>query len=718
LDSAPERAFDRITELAQRLLHAPVALISLVDEQRQFFKSAQGLAEPWASRRQTPLSHSFCQYVVTSGEPLCIENALTDPLVAQNGAVSDLAVIAYLGVPVHAPQGEVLGSLCVIDHAARAWRAEEMATLQELVAIVEDEIALRLHLQWRVAAEVETRQNERRLRDVIDNLFSFVGLMTPDGRLIEANQTALQAANLTPADVLDKPFAETYWWSFSAESQARLRAAIVRAAAGERVRYDVPVRIAADQYIVIDFMLGPIFDEAGQVTHLVPSGLDISERKAAEAQVQLLAATSAALVSSLDYEQTIQQVAQLVVAWFAEWCVVELVTANEQLETIALAHQADDGFVRLQQVRPRHLQQLKTSYGRGKVLASGVSEFYPLLNDAILSEVAHDEAHLQTLRAINPTSTMIVPLLVRGTAVGTATFVRTGRSKAYSPTDLQLAEDLAGRLAQTVDNVRLYHSARAAEAELRTLNETLEQQVATRTNELARRNQELDRFAYVASHDLKAPLRAIDSLSSWVVEDAKALLPAASQAHLLKLRERVQRMENLLDDLLAYSRADRLRGQLQTIDINQLVANIVALVAPPTFVIETPTPLPTITGIRVPLETVLRNLIGNAVKHHNRDSGRIVITACACVNQQAAAPYIEIAVTDDGPGIDPAFHQRIFEIFETLQPRDRLEGSGIGLSIVKKIVESHGGTVRVESALGAGATFRFTWPQSPLVHPS
>jgi signal transduction histidine kinase len=110
---------------------------------------------------------------------------------------------------------------------------------------------------------------------------------------------------------------------------------------------------------------------------------------------------------------------------------------------------------------------------------------------------------------------------------------------------------------------------------------------------------------------------------------------------------------------------------------------------------------------RVPLETVLRNLIGNAIKHHPQPSaGHVEITA------QAQGPWVAIMVKDNGPGIDPAFHGRIFEIFQTLKPRDAIEGSGMGLTVVKKLVESRGGTIRVASRLGQGATFSFTWPSS------
>lgn len=250
-----------------------------------------------------------------------------------------------------------------------------------------------------------------------------------------------------------------------------------------------------------------------------------------------------------------------------------------------------------------------------------------------------------------------------------------------------------------------------AEAALRELNLVLEQRVAERTAELERSNRELDQFAYVASHDLKAPLRAISNLANWITEDAAAVLPSASQAHLTKLQSRIKRMETLLNDLLAYSRAGRQRHTLEPVDTATLIKNVVDLLSPPTgFVVTVENKLPLLVLERVPLETVFRNLIGNAIKHHHApNTGRVHVTA---LDQE---PLIEFIVRDNGPGIDPVFHERIFQIFQTLKSHDDVEGSGMGLAVVKKAVEHRGGAIRVESSLGQGATFRFTWPKGQVV---
>lgn len=246
-----------------------------------------------------------------------------------------------------------------------------------------------------------------------------------------------------------------------------------------------------------------------------------------------------------------------------------------------------------------------------------------------------------------------------------------------------------------------------AEEALQKLNVLLEQRVEERTADLRRSNLELDQFAYVASHDLKAPLRSIALLASWIEEDAAHVLPAPSKVHFEKLQQRVGRMETLLNDLLAYSRAGRQRHKPQRVESGALIGQIIELLGLPAgFTVHVGESMPVLYTEQVALEIVLRNLLNNTFKHHPQpQEGHAWVTA------REDADWVEFCVTDDGPGIDPQFHQRIFGIFQTLRPRDEVEGSGIGLSLVKRLVEMRGGVIRVESALGEGATFCFTWPK-------
>lgn len=264
-----------------------------------------------------------------------------------------------------------------------------------------------------------------------------------------------------------------------------------------------------------------------------------------------------------------------------------------------------------------------------------------------------------------------------------------------------LAEEVAHRTALAEENARLYEQTRA-------LNAELEQKVLERTAMLENSLQEMDQFIYAVSHDFKSPLRGIDQLARWINEDTGEVLPESSRGHLLKIRGRVKRMETLLNDLLIYSRLGRhyYNKNVEPVDTGLLVKEMVHLLAPPPdFAIVVEENMPTLMTYRPLLEYVFRNLIANALKHHHRAKGRIQVSA------RELDHFIEFSVSDDGPGIDPAFHERIFQVFQVLQPRDQVEGSGMGLPIVKRAVESQGGTITVDSAEGQGATFRFTWPK-------
>jgi signal transduction histidine kinase len=246
-----------------------------------------------------------------------------------------------------------------------------------------------------------------------------------------------------------------------------------------------------------------------------------------------------------------------------------------------------------------------------------------------------------------------------------------------------------------------------AEKELQKLNETLEQRVAIRTAEAEQHAEELEQFAYVTSHDLKAPLRGIANLATWLEEDLREKLTDSTREQLELLRDRVQRMNALIEGLLEYSRIGKTAQSMVSVDTGDLLAEVIDSLSPPDgFIVDVAANMPTLYTDRLHLYQVFSNLIGNSIKHHQDEQGHTAVTV------QERGEYYEFTVADDGPGIAPQYHEKIFMVFQTLTVNDYGSNTGIGLALVKKIVQEHGGSITLESKEGCGATFRFSWPKS------
>jgi PAS domain S-box-containing protein len=233
-------------------------------------------------------------------------------------------------------------------------------------------------------------------------------------------------------------------------------------------------------------------------------------------------------------------------------------------------------------------------------------------------------------------------------------------------------------------------------------------ELARYTGALERSNQELDAFAYAASHDLKAPLRVIHNASMWIEEDLAGNLTAEIRENMTLLRSRVRRMDKLLDDLLTYSRIGRETDSspAEAIAGTTLIENILGLLSPPQgFIVDATSTFAGIEVVRMPLQQILINLISNAIKHHDKKEGRIEVSA------EDLGAMFRFSVKDDGPGIPPQYQEQVFKMFKTLKPRDQVEGSGMGLAMVRKHVDVVGGELTLESVVGQGSTFSFTWPK-------
>lgn len=293
--------------------------------------------------------------------------------------------------------------------------------------------------------------------------------------------------------------------------------------------------------------------------------------------------------------------------------------------------------------------------------------------------------------------TLILDTIRSGRRV--AHFETVRRRKDGTPMDVSLTVspilDSHGTIVGASKIMRDISERKCAEAELRRSNAELEQT-----------NRELDDFVYTASHDLRAPLTGISSLVQWILED-EGSLSAASRDRLALIRGRIGRMKRLLDDIRDYARAGRYSEPMgDAMTAAALAAEVASTsYSLPGFSIKCDPALEGVMVTRIPLQQVLHNLIGNAIKHHDRDGGVVEVSV------RESGVYHRFSVTDDGPGIPAEYRQSVFEMFQTLKPRDIVEGSGMGLALVKKIVGRMGGQCGIEAGKPRGVVFWFDWPR-------
>ena len=309
--------------------------------------------------------------------------------------------------------------------------------------------------------------------------------------------------------------------------------------------------------------------------------------------------------------------------------------------------------------------------------------------------------NLATAISNNRSTSVLLTVLGLGLGLMSAVYVTRLLSQRIQR-QVQWAERLA-----TGDYAARMHDTTGDE--LTALSSSLDRMADRMTTTIAQleaRNRELDQFAYIVSHDLKAPLRGIESVSRWIEEDMGANLPPHIQEFLQLMRRRVARMENLISGILVLSRVGRVAEVQERVEVSTLLADVIDDVGPPPgFRVRLPERLPVIFTNRTALGQVFQNLLSNAIKYHHQPA-----QGTATLTWHSTGQHHIFTLTDDGPGIAAEYHERIFQIFQTLQERDTIESTGVGLAIVKKIVERQGGTITVASEEGRGAAFTFTWP--------
>ncbi|HEV7951806.1 MAG TPA: ATP-binding protein [Candidatus Saccharimonadales bacterium] len=493
-------------------------------------------------------------------------------------------------------------------------------------------------------------------------------------------------------------------------------------------------------------------DESGKPVNFPGVVVDITDRKMAENNLKFLTAASTQFSASLNPKVTLNTIAKMVVPDIADWCSIDLFD-GKTVERVATAHKDP---AKIQWAEELYKKQgppdMNQPTGLPHVLRTGEVEYYPEIPDEMLVAVAKDKAELKLMREVGFSSVIIVPMKLDNRVIGAISLITAESKIHYKESDIEVAKGFANRAALAVYNANLYQAAqreikerRLLQRQLESANSVLESRVAERTRQLvdtndglereirrrlkiehelqkysknlARSNQELQDFAYVASHDLQEPLRKIQAFGDLLESEYKDVLGDGVE-YLSRMRSAASRMSVLIQDLLAFSRVTTKPQQIDQIDLNVIVQEVVGdlemSIAEKQGQV-TIAKLPAVWADATHMRQLFQNLIGNALKFHKEGTAPKV--AVTVKPRSKDDTFYEIHVKDNGIGFEEKYLDRIFSVFQRLHGRDTYEGTGIGLAVCRKIVERYGGKIDATSKPNVGSTFIIKLPINHKEYP-
>jgi two-component system cell cycle sensor histidine kinase/response regulator CckA len=765
LDTPPEEGFDRLTRMAGRLLGAPISLISLVTDERQFFKSTMGLPEPWASRRSAPLSFSFCSTVAGTGEPLIVEDARRHPLLRHSQALRELGWVSYAGVPLVSREGHVLGSLCVVDRMPRLWSDRDIALLQDLAASAVTEIELRREIAQRHQAESGHRDNEEQLYSTFEQAGVGMALISLDGRWLRVNRALSELLSVPADDLVGFPVeARTHPDDVPADREAvRLLLAGESSAYTVEQRYVKPSGEVVWGLVNVSLVAGP----EGQPSHLIAAIQDITERKQAEASLRsqeegyrLVVQGSGrairqwdlvtdrmtwdqAVAPPLDYKWS--DVGDTADWWYGRVHPDDRERVVESIDSAITGgsttwsdeyrfRRADDSYA----VVEDQASIIRDDAGRPERVVAAMADVSRASQSALLDQVLNAlpfgiwildrQGRVVLANSASRAIWEVVPDTLSRLGERPAWWISNGQpvlpeewgaARALHRGESSFDEEV---LIETPAGVR--RTLRVSATPLRTpegeitgainLAEDITGKKVRETAELqrdeqlqqAQRLEAVGRLAGGIAHDFNNLLTGILSYSDLILQELRPGDPLRRDVD--QIRDAGRRAAALTRQLLAFSRRQLLRPR--AVSLNATVSELEPM-------------LQRLLGGEVSLEThlepelgnvfvdpgqmeqVLVNLVLNARDAMSAGGQLRIGTANAELEGES---YVTITVSDTGVGIDPSAQPRIFEPFFTTKHGG---GRGLGLSTVYGIVEQSGGRIGVESAPGQGATFSIYLPR-------
>jgi PAS domain S-box-containing protein len=700
LDTPAEQEFDDLTALAAAICDVPVALVSLVDRDRQWFKSRVGIEVT-----ETPRTVSFCAHAIAGGDDvMVVPDAPADPRFADNALVTGAPHIRfYAGVPLVSAEGAGLGTLCVIDTRPRELSERQLEALR----VLGRQVQARLELQRRVAVAARLELSladarrahgveRRRAASIVEQIGAGVIVADADGVIRVFNPEAERQHGVARQQVEAPEWARTYnLFTTDGRPLPLEETPLYRALHGERVvNARWVVRRPDGTEVVLEGDAVPLHHADGTPAGGILTTRDVTEQtraaeelRASQERLRFLAEAGFLLSQSLDDRQTLERLAALAVPRLADWCAVEVLEGH-RFVSAALAHRDPACVAVGRELRERYPPERHGNHPLARALRAGGALLLAQVDDAMLVAGAIDAEHLRLLREMGARSVIVVPLISRGEPLGGLTLVYAESGRRYGEAEVLLAEELGRRAAQAIDNARLYQEAKRA--------------IRTRDDLLA-----------VVSHDLKNPLNVVSMVAGILqMEEGGGEHGDLVRKHGQLLGRATKRMLGLIDDLLDLASIEAGRLSMETADesVTELALAAIDLLQPVAVQKGADVRwtegdvLPRVRADRRRVQQVLSNLIGNALKFV-RAGGSVTVHA------HASPSEVVFEVADDGPGIAPDHLPHLFERFWKA-PGDARAGTGLGLYIVRGIVSAHGGRVWAESEPGRGSRFYFTLPRT------
>ena len=749
LDTISEKEYESITQLASYICNVPIALVSLIDQNRQWFKASVGLDASETSRKD-----SFCQYTIMNNHVFEVENATEHELFFDNPLVlGDPNIRFYAGAPLLNKNGFVMGSLCVIDTEPKKLNEEQKNALQ----ILANQVVALLDARKK---NLEYLDSQKELQNFIDLSKDLVCIANLDGLFYKVNPAFTAVFGYEKQELEGVPFID---FVHPEDVSKTLEEVEKLTDLKQTVSFENRFRTKDGSYVNLSWNTSPD-PETG---NLYAIARNVQKEKLAEQHLKevnylLEESQQIAKIGSWNYSFTSKNL-----IWSEEHYRIfemdNLPTDELFAKFRKLVHQ--DDLIILDNVIDevsKTGKKFKTNYRivfpdeRVKyILAMGEpvmdAQGTMVAMNGVVQDVTEITVAEQNLNEKSKEIKDIRAALDEAAIVsisdrkGKLTYVndnfcavsKFGREELIGFEQPNMAvffeTDFGKQILENIYNGTIWKGELKHKAKDGTHyweNKTIvpflndrgipyqyisigtditdrknaEENLISALNSLEKKNRELDEYAYVVSHDLKSPLRAIYNLSEWIVIDMPEL-PQKVKENFDLLRSRVSRMENLINGVLEYSRIGRVEMEKESVDINDLLEQLVDSIVPNNFEVSVGSNFPVVLAERILLQQVFTNLISNAVKYNDKPKGKI---HCS---YKSVKDYHQFTVKDNGPGIAEAYQQKVFKVFQTIEARDVKESTGIGLAIVKKIVEEKGGVIYIDSKEGEGCNFILTIPK-------